>query len=214
MAQKEKRLFARDYRHLAIDIVKPVQGSFALTYLVYVVIMVVAVLLVNIPYMAANNLATNVISSLLTVALLIFTSGAFTFSLILMNKKAHDKKQGPEVVDIFVGFKQYGKSLALFVLNTIFVALWTLLLIIPGIIKLFSYALSFYIALDNPKKSSLDCITESRKLMKGHKWQLFCLGFSYIGWFILVVLTLGILGLWVVPKFNQAKYEFYLKIKK
>ena len=87
-----------------------------------------------------------------------------------------------------------------------------MLFIIPGLIKTYSYAMALYIQNDNPNKPINECITESRRMMDGNKWKLFCLEFSYIGWFILCVFTCGILTLWVAPKYNYARYLFYLKV--
>ncbi|MCQ2753245.1 MAG: DUF975 family protein [Bacilli bacterium] len=218
------KMRARDYRHKAIDIVKPMSGDFAVTYLVYSVIIgafsAIAGALALIDPMKFDPATQTfsgsgvgmAISSALIALFTILTTGAFTYSLINLSRQARAKKK-PTVGGIFYGFKErYTQSLGVYVMQTIFTALWTLLLIIPGIIKSFSYSMALYIALDNPNKTTLDCITESRKLMNGNKWKLFCLRISYIGWFILMILTLGILGFWVLPKFNQAQYEFYLHI--
>lgn len=188
---------AKDYRKKAAEIVKTSSGDFAVTYLVYSVIQVAASALFGI------------------VAL--FTTGAFEFGLIHLAKSARDKHEKPKMNGngLFYGFKErYGQSLGIFVMSLIFTVLWSLLFIIPGIIKSYSYAMSTYIGYDNPEKSTLDCITESRKLMNGNKWKLFCLRISYIGWFLLTILTLGILSFWVSPKVEQATYEFYLHISK
>ena len=69
-----------------------------------------------------------------------------------------------------------------------------------------------FIALDNPSMGYNECIRRSREMMDGHKWELFCLIFSYIGWMILCVLTLGILYFWVAPRMQQAQFLFYLKV--
>ena len=95
----------------------------------------------------------------------------------------------------------------------LFISLWTLLLIVPGIIKSLSYSMTVYIAIDDPKIGTLDAITKSRQMMNGYKWKLFCLNLSYIGWILLCILTLGILSFWVDPKMHQAQYQFYLNIK-
>ncbi|MCQ2794014.1 MAG: DUF975 family protein [Bacilli bacterium] len=222
-APASNKMRARDYRHKAIDIVKPMSGDFAVTYLVYSVIIGAfsaiagAIALIDKPaFDPSTGIATGgvgiAISSTLIALFTLLTSGAFTYSLINLSKQARMKKK-PTVGGIFYGFKErYTQSLGVYIMQTIFTALWTLLLIVPGIIKSFSYSMALYIALDNPNKTTLDCITESRKLMHGNKWKLFCLRISYIGWFILMILTLGILGFWVLPKFNQAQYEFYLHI--
>lgn len=206
-----KQIKARDYRRMASDIMRPIKGSFAVTYLVLGIIIIALTLITALIGKISNG--ASIAMSIIELLLILFLGGAFKFSLIEMHKNAHKNKTHAEVGDLFIGFKRYGKSVGLNIMTTIFTLLWSLLLIVPGIIKLFSYAMTFYISLDNPNKPVLDCITESRHMMKGHKWRLFCLTISYIGWGILCILTLGILALWVAPKFNQAYYEFYLKIK-
>ena len=67
----------------------------------------------------------------------------------------------------------------------LYTVLWTLLLIIPGLIKTFSYAMTPYILAENPGMTATEAITESRRIMDGNKWRLFCLGFSFIGWGLL-----------------------------
>lgn len=187
------RMRARDYRRKASEIVKVGRGDFAVAYLVHTLIQAGATCLFGVA--------------------LFFTTGALDFGCIHLAKRARDNHEKPVLGNLFYGFKErYGQSLGVYILTGIFTLLWSLLLIIPGIIKSYAYAMTAFIAYDNPNKTVLDCITESRKLMKGNKWKLFCLEFSYIGWNLLVVLTLGILGFWVGPKITQARYEFYLHI--
>ena len=69
-----------------------------------------------------------------------------------------------------------------------------------------------YIANENPDLTIKQCLKKSEEMMVGHKWEYFCLMFSYIGWALLSCLTLGILFIWVAPKMNQASYLFYLKV--
>lgn len=122
------------------------------------------------------------------------------------------KGQKPLAKDLFWGFNRFTQSFLITLLNFAFIFLWTLLLVIPGVIKSFSYAMSNYIAIENPNMSAQECITESRKRMNGNKWKLFCLELSYIGWFLLIILTFGILSFWILPKYEQAHYEFYIHI--
>lgn len=110
---------------------------------------------------------------------------------------------------LFDGFKDFTRTLVLYLLNTIFVFLWTLLLIVPGIIKSYSYSMSYYILIDNPDLSSDEARKKSMEMMKGHKWKLFCLDFSFIGWGILCVLTFGILSFWIQPYQECARVKFY-----
>ncbi len=78
------------------------------------------------------------------------------------------------------------------ILSTIYIFLWTLLLIIPGIIKSYSYALTPYILVEHPEMSANEAIEESMRLMDGHKFDLFYLQLSFIGWAILSILSLGL----------------------
>lgn len=100
-----------------------------------------------------------------------------------------------------------------YILVSIFTALWTLLFWIPGIVKSFSYAMTYYILNDNPEMSANDAITRSREMMDGHKWQLFCLRLSFIGWILLSCLTFGVLLIVVMPYMQAAEAEFYEKLK-
>ena len=88
-----------------------------------------------------------------------------------------------------------------------------LLFIIPGIIKAFSYAMTPYILEENPELSANDAIDHSRAMMKGHKFDLFWLYLSFIGWFILCILTLGIGFLWLTPYMETSVAAFYEDVK-
>ena len=123
-------------------------------------------------------------------------------------------------------FKLFEKSqyfwgwLWISILTFIMVFLWTLLLVIPGIVKAYAYSQAFYIyrdALDKGQPiSALEAITQSRQLMDGSKGFLFIMDLSYIGWFILSALFMNIPDLFVMPYFYTAKAKFYnqLLVKK
>ena len=135
-------------------------------------------------------------------------AGAFTYGYAYVIRKNFNNEK-PIVTDLFTGFKRFGDTFIMNLLQTIYITLWTMLFIVPGIIKMISYSMSYYIMLDNPELSPNQCITKSKEIMRGHKWDYFCLIISYLGWIILCVLTLGILTLWVVPKINTSCYNFY-----
>lgn len=114
-----------------------------------------------------------------------------------------------KINDLFNGFKEFGRSLVLYLLIGLFVLLWSLLFIIPGIIASYRYALAFYILRDNPQMSASEALNESKRLMDGYKMDLFLLGLSFIGWALLCILTLGIGLLWLGPYMNTAYTNFY-----
>ncbi len=123
--------------------------------------------------------------------------------------------RGKKVIfdSLFDGFGHFVNSLVLGLLKIIFTALWTLLFIIPGIVKSYSYSMSFYIMSDNPQMDGSEALRESMKMMDGNKWRLFCLDLSFIGWIILSVFTLGILMLWIAPYMETAHVHFYESLK-
>ena len=114
---------------------------------------------------------------------------------------------------LFDGFKNFLPAFLLQLVNSLLVSLWSLLFVVPGIVKAYSYAMSAYILADNPEMSQNECRRESMRMMQGHKWRLFCLQFSFIGWQLLCVLTFGILSFWVGPYINTATAAFYEDLK-
>ncbi len=96
----------------------------------------------------------------------------------------------------------------------VFIILWSFLFLIPGFIKCYSYGMTFYILNERPELSANQAIDESRRLMKGHKFDLFYLDLSFIGWYLLAcIFTLGIGILWVVPYHYTARAAFWEDIK-
>ena len=94
------------------------------------------------------------------------------------------------------------------IIKRVYLSLWSLLFFIPGIIKSYSYMLTEYVALLNPEMTADECITESRRLMDGHKMKMFLLDLSFIGWDILCVFTFGIGYILLNPYKAQTKLEY------
>ena len=111
------------------------------------------------------------------------------------------------------GFANWGHNVWGMLLMGIFVFLWTLLLIIPGIIKGFAYSLVPYILVDKPELSANEAINLSMKMMKGHKFDFFWLCLSFIGWILLAILTFGIGLFWLMPYMYTAYAAFYQDVK-
>ena len=115
------------------------------------------------------------------------------------------KGNHPQVGDAFCGFEDFWSAFKLTFLTGLFTFLWSLLFIIPGIVKSISYSMSMYILAENKGKPALECINESKAMTNGHKMDLFVLSLSFIGWGLLCAITFGIAGIWVVP-YVQATY--------
>ena len=110
---------------------------------------------------------------------------------------------------MFAGFNRFFDNFVLGLLVNLFTFLWSLLLIIPGIIAKYSYAMAYFIQCDHPEMIEGDAIKASKKMMQGHKWELFLLDVSFIGWYLLCILTLGLLSLYVGPYHRATRAEFY-----
>ncbi len=153
---------------------------------------------------------------------LFFTITGFVFALLVAAPVTYGKirffvkntEHSPAFTDMLGVLLYYGKCVWFDLLAGIKVGLWSLLFLIPGIIKYFEYAMIPYILAEDPNISSSDAFAESRRIMTGHKWDLFVLEFSFIGWAILSALTMGISGLLYSEPYRCAAIaEFYKTIK-
>lgn len=136
----------------------------------------------------------------------------FGFSLCFL-RLVRGEDSSEMVGDQFSVFNKYGRYLGGSLLMTLYIILWCLLFIIPGIVKSYAYAMTPYVMNDRPDLDADDCIHESRMMMKGYKWKLFCLDLSFIGWAILCILTLGIGFLWLQPYVEASHAKFYEELK-
>ena len=127
--------------------------------------------------------------------------------------KQYDRKE-LQFSDLFSQFERFGTGFAQKFLRILFTVLWTLLLIIPGIVKGLSYAMTPFILEEHPELTASEAIKESMKLMDGHKMDLFILGLSFIGWSLLACLTMGIGFLFLNPYMNAAYAAFYRDISR
>lgn len=112
------------------------------------------------------------------------------------------------------GFKDYGRVLGTLLIEYIYILLWSLLFVIPGIIKCYSYSMTIFLMIDNPKLSYNAAIEESMKMMQGNKMRLFLLDLSLIGWLILSFMTLGIGLLFLSPYYMTIHAAFYEDLKR
>ena len=119
----------------------------------------------------------------------------------------------PDTKDSFSGFDDFFSAFKVTLLVGLYTFLWSLLFVIPGIVKSYAYSMSLFVLADNKGKSARECIDESKAMTEGHKMELFVLDLSFIGWYLLGALTCGLAYLYVTPLVSTARANFYEAIK-
>lgn len=174
---------------------------------------------------AGNWLLALVIGLIHTFGLKLLDNFAGIGSLLLMSFLTYGyacvflpiiraKKEKVEIPAYFGGTEQIGGLVVLSLMTNLFVFLWSLLFIIPGFVKAYAYSMAPYIKYDHPEYGWKRCLDESKAMMKGYKWKLFCLDLSFIGWNIVGMLCFIVGMYWVLPYTKAAQVCFYEELKK
>lgn len=142
----------------------------------------------------------------------IFINGPLSLGISLFTLRL-SKNQPISTSVLFEGFNHFGIAVAASVLIGIFTVLWGLLLIVPGIMAALSYSQTYYILAEHPSMGAMEAIDKSKAMMEGHKARLFGLILSFIGWFLLALLSAGIGFLWLSPYFSLTLTKFYEDLK-
>jgi len=139
--------------------------------------------------------------------------GAVTLGYVKFNLNLVDNKPA-SFAQLFSEFHRLGAGFFMQLLRGVYIFLWSLLFVIPGIYAAYGYAMTPYILLENPEMTANEAITKSKELMHGNRFRLFCLEISFIGWALLAAFfTLGIGGLWLKPYMETSFAAFYREIK-
>ena len=201
----------------ALGALKGNWGLAVLATFVFFLIYMVVPLIIEIPlsggftaWINADEVAigADIFNIIFSIILIPFSIAFYWFFLSLLRSEA------PKISQLFAIYSDWKTSLKLIgvsIVVSIFVILWSLLLIIPGIIKSLSYSQTFFLLRDHPEFSITEAITESKQFMKGYKWKYFLLNLSFIGWGILSLFTLGIGLLWLIPYVSTSLAAFYDK---
>jgi uncharacterized membrane protein len=174
------------------------KGKWGLAIGTFLLYMLISVVLQMIPILG-------IIASLVITGPFALGLTYFTLSI--------SRNQDAKLEQIFQGFNNFGTALGAYLLMALFIILWTLLLIVPGIIAAISYSMTFYIIADDNTIGAMDAIDKSKKMMYGYKWKYFCLCLRFIGWALLCILTLGIGFLWLMPYMQVSMAKFYDDVK-
>ena len=147
-----------------------------------------------------------------SLAVVVIT-GPITYGLTAMFLKQARNNQPMQIEDLLKGFTgDFVQNFLIGLMTTIFTFLWSLLFIIPGIVKAYSYSMAYYITVDNPTYTWKQCIDQSKDMMNGHKMDLFVQDLSFIGWSFVGALCLGIGTLWVIPYQQATRAHFYQEL--
>ena len=142
-------------------------------------------------------------------------SGPVAYGVSAMFLKQTRTGEKMDIGDIFNGFREdFSNTFLIGLMTTIFTMLWSLLFIIPGIVKALSYSMAMYIKVDHPDYDWKQCIDESQRMMQGHKGELFVLNLSFIGWMIVGAFCAGIGGFWVNAYMQAATSQFYENLRR
>ena len=158
---------------------------------------------------ATPSAGASLIDSLLRLAMAVVGVG---FSLFVMNSV---RRSQPALGNLLDGFGMFPRVLFLIILQIVFIFLWSLLLVIPGIVAAYRYSFAVYVMIDHPEMSAMDCLRESKRLTTGYKRQLFLLDLSFILWFLLTMVPIVgyIAQVYVTPYMESAKVLYYEQIR-
>ena len=191
------------YKDRAIESLSGNWGKGAIASLVFLLVFYVPALIVNIASPSEAN-----VGNLWYLVMLPLSWGITVFFLGIARGEAMSYGQ------LFDGFKDYGRIFTTTFLAGLYMVLWSMLFVIPGVIKGYSYMMTPYILKDNPEMKNNEAIEKSMEMMDGHKMDLFLLDLSLIGWAILSMITLGIGFLFFYPYQYTAHAHFYEDLKK
>ena len=189
-----------EYKDMAL---KSLEGNWTKAAVASLILFAIMDIFGSSPSLFLDPVPSSIFQVGITIVLIPLAWGYVVFFLRLIRKENTDYGR------LFDGFSQYVRIFLAEMLKGIYIFLWTLLLIVPGLIKNYSYAMTEFILEDNPEMNGEQAICESMRLMQGHKMDLFLLDLSMIGWLILSVLTLGIGLLFLYPYFYSAHAHFY-----
>ena len=163
------------------------------------------------------GILVGVVSVVLVLVLIVAVAYAFLGSIVgvgysQFNLDLVDRKKAPEIGTLFGHFRNWKTAVAAGFLRGLYVILWSLLFVIPGIVAGYSYAMTNYILAEHPELTASEAIDKSKQMMYGNRGRLFCLQLSFIGWNLLCILTLGIGNLWLIPYKQAAEAAFYREV--
>ena len=160
-------------------------------------------------------------SSFSTLALIMTSSGVLLtiiaipmqFGYVVAHLHSSRQDLPADINDLFFGYKRFWQVLGTLLLQALAIIGGFILFIVPGIILAFAYAIVPLVLRDNPELSAVEVLQKSRMMMKGHKWELFLIYLSFIGWAVLCIFTFFIGYLWLAPYMQMTEVKFYEQLR-
>lgn len=180
-----------------------IKGKIGILFLISLIIGVVSII-------ASSLLSLIPVVGSLAAAVIVTPAFSLSITRVYLTVIGGGK---PEAKDSFCGFDDFWSAFKVNFLVGLFTFLWSLLFVIPGIVKSFSYSMSMYILAENKGKGALECINESKAMTNGHKGELFVLALSFIGWMLLGSITFGIAYIWIMPYMSATFANAYQSLK-
>lgn len=196
-----------DRKEIKMKAKESLKGNFGATIIISLVVLLLSV----IPTIADTILGNDsILAPIITIIIEILT----VFLSVGLNKFYMDvtTKGKGEIKTLFWGRHLYLKAFLISLLIGIATILGTLLFIVPGIIIALMYSQVYYVMIDNPDMGVFECLQKSSDIMKGHKWEYFVFGLSFLGWYLLIPITLGLGYFYVLPYTNTACVNYYVDL--
>ena len=176
-----------------------IKGKIGILFIINLIVFVIS-------WIAATVLSLIPLVGPIVYSVLIAPAFALSITKIYLNIAKGNK---PVAGDAFEGFYDFWSAFKVQFLIGLFTFLWSLLFIVPGIVKSFSYSMAMNILAENKGMSALEAIRRSKELTNGYKMDLFVLGLSFIGWILLGYITLGIGYIWIIPYISTTYINYY-----
>jgi len=189
-------------------------GSKALTgkWSDYIILTLIYCIIISIVSACGNFFPNNgVLLAISSFSGILLLPMQWSYEVTFLCRNRNNEK--PKVQDLFEGYKDCIRVGGTYLLLAVYVLLWAILLIIPGIMKYYSYSMTSYVLRDNPDLSFDSAIERSMAMMKGKKMKLFLLDLSFIGWFVICLFTLGLGFLILGPYMYMTHSQFYEDLK-
>lgn len=204
----------QEYKNLALDRLRGNWAPAVIASLVCYFVLLILYAGIWIPYYSPSLVSLFVLVPSSLGLLYIFFGIPLKIGFLNAFRVFYERRDDRLTSNMFqLGFSKYWHKLLGYIFVEIKLFLWLFLFIIPVFIMAYAYSMTPYILDDHPEIGAWEASRRSQVMMRGYKWRLFLLDLSFIGWFLLSILTLGIGLLWLIPYFSTARAAFYNDLK-